>query len=197
MSLELQLWHIIAIICSKFWWLISVKFVCYFTRRVDSFLPTHSVDVWVSVATVSYSRTSVPVTLCVVWRHTHEILLLPASTVVTWQCYRLEGLASFTFVPVGSSFEPPCYILPPLACHQFVQYYIGTGCSSRYRVFQEQVIRQYSYSPTFISSELSPIQFEFLRQVTWINRAIILCLTPHCWPRCNVQTFNSWHAYFH
>jgi hypothetical protein len=164
---------------------------------VDLFLPTHFVYVWVPVAAVSYTGLSVPVMLYAVWRHAHEVLLLPASAVDTWQCCRLEGLASFTFVPVGSSFEPRCYILPPLACHQFVQYYIGTGCSSRYRVFQEPVIRQYSYSPTFISSELSPIQYEFLQQVTWINRAIILCLTPHCCPRCTAQAFNSWHTYFH
>jgi len=126
--LELQCWHIITIICSKFWWILSIESICYFTRRVDPFLPTPSVNVQVSVATVSYTWLSVPVILCVVWRHAHEILLLPASTVDTWQCYRLEGLASFTFVPVGSSFQPRCYILPPLACHHFVQYYIGTGC---------------------------------------------------------------------
>jgi len=195
-SLEIQLWRIIAIICSRSWCFLSIKFICYFKRRVDLFLSAPSLNVWVSVTTVSHTGLSVPVMLCAVWRHEHAILLLPASTVDTWQCCRLEGLASFTFVPVGSSFKPSCYILPPLACHQFVQYYIGTGCSSRYRVFQEPVIRQYSYSPTFISSKLSPIQYAFLQQVTRISRAIILCLTPHCWPRATIQTFNSWHAYF-
>jgi len=196
-SLEIQLSHIIATICSRSWCFLSVIFICYFKRSIDLFLSAPSVNVWFSVTTLSHTGFSVPVMLCAVWRHAHAILLLPASTVDTWQCCRLEGLASYTFVPVGSSFKPCCYILPSLACHQFVQYYSGTGCSSRYRVFQEPVIRQYSHSPNSITIKLSTIQYEFLQQVAWISRAIVLCLTPHCWSRCTVQTLNSWHAYFH